>query len=96
MSSIGNVGSRPTTIDHIAGAAPARDERNLVLVAPGEDARDLVGAPRADDGIGPAVKAPPLGLVAEIRGRSVENDALARKDRAEIALERSRSHVPSS
>jgi len=64
----------------IAGAAAAGDERNVVLVAPGEDARDLVGARGKDDGVGPAAETAPLGLIAQVRRRPFQNDALARED----------------
>jgi hypothetical protein len=77
-----------------AGAAAAGNERNLVLVTPGEHAFDLVRAAGKDDGVCSAVETAHFGLVAEVRRPPFENDALARKNRGEVALERGRSHLP--
>ena len=76
-----------------ARPAAARDQRDIVLVAPRQCPRDLVGRRRQDDRVRATPDSAALGLVAEIGRDPVDEDALAREDRAEIALERRRRHV---
>ena len=70
-----------------AGSSSPRDDRDTVLVAPGDDLGDLLGSLRHDDGVRAAPHPARLGLVGEIRsGSSLENGA-GRKERAKLALE---------
>ena len=61
-----------------AGAAAARRDRDVVLVAPGDDLGDLVGGPRQHDRVRVPAQAARLGRVREVgRGHAVEHEGVA-------------------
>ena len=68
----------------VAGAAAARHDRHVVLVAPGDDRRDLLRARRQHDRVGAPAQAARLGRVGQVgRGGAVQH----RGDGRELLLE---------
>ena len=65
-----------------SGAAAARRDRHVVLVAPGDDGRDLVGARRQHDCLGVAREARDVRRVVARLGQ----DGLVAHDRAQLSL----------
>ena len=78
--------SRGTAPAAKPGAAPARHDRHLVLVAPGDDAGDLLGRRRQRDRVGAALDAAVLGRVRQV-GRRRRADRARPQQLAELRLD---------
>src|SRR5581483_5311994 len=77
--------------------ATARDDRDVVLVAPSDGLRGLLGGGRESDGVGPSLEVPALGGGAQIRESGAGKHRVCADQGLQFALERircGRGHEP--
>ena len=70
------------------GATPARDDRHVVLVAPGDGFGDLLRVSRERDRVGPAAQVSALRGVTQVSAGVARQDAVGSEERRELALDR--------